>query len=79
MKIDSKDFRVREGDEVSLQKWPTSMEPVHKSKKQYQKLLNSGATVLLYYLPGENEAMHAGHQTASCQYYRFRGGDQRSR
>ena len=39
MKISSKDFRVREGDEVNLQKWPTIVDPVYKSKEQYQKLL----------------------------------------
>jgi PPK2 family polyphosphate:nucleotide phosphotransferase len=39
MKINSKDFRVREGDEVNLRKWPTNVEPVYKSKEQYQELL----------------------------------------
>ena len=39
MKIDSKDFRVREGHEVDLKKWPTKVDPVYKSKEQYQKLL----------------------------------------
>ena len=39
MKIDSKDFRVREGDEVDLKKWPTKVDPVYKSKEQYEKLL----------------------------------------
>ena len=39
MKIHSKDFRVREGDEVDLKKWPTKVDPVYKSKEQYQKLL----------------------------------------
>jgi len=39
MKINSKDFRVREGDEVDLKKCPTIVDPVYKSKKQYQKLL----------------------------------------
>ena len=39
MKIHSKDFRVREGDNVNLQKWPTKVDPVYKSKKQYKKLL----------------------------------------
>ena len=39
MKIDSSDFRVREGDEVSLQKWPTDVTPVYKSKHQYKELL----------------------------------------
>jgi PPK2 family polyphosphate:nucleotide phosphotransferase len=39
MKINSKDFRVREGDDVNLKKWPTRVDPVYKSKDQYQKLL----------------------------------------
>ncbi len=39
MKINSEYFRVREGDEVDLEKWPTKIDPVYKSKKQYQKLL----------------------------------------
>jgi PPK2 family polyphosphate:nucleotide phosphotransferase len=39
MKINSKDFRVREGDEVNLEKWPTLVDPVYKSKEQYQGLL----------------------------------------
>jgi PPK2 family polyphosphate:nucleotide phosphotransferase len=39
MKINSKDFRVREGEDVNLKKWPTNVEPVYKSKEQYQKLL----------------------------------------
>ena len=39
MKIHSKDFRVREGDAVDLDKWPTRAEPVYTSKEEYQKLL----------------------------------------
>jgi len=39
MKINSKDFRVREKDEVNLGKWPTNVEPVYKSKEHYQNLL----------------------------------------
>ena len=39
MKINPKDFRVREGDEVDLKKWPTIVEPVYKSKAQYEELL----------------------------------------
>ena len=39
MKINSKDFRVREGDEVNLKKWPTTVEPVYESKEHYHKLL----------------------------------------
>jgi PPK2 family polyphosphate:nucleotide phosphotransferase len=39
MKIKSKDFRVRAGDEVKLNKWPTIIKPICQSKQQYQKLL----------------------------------------
>ena len=39
MKFNSKDFRVREGDEVDLRKWPTTVEPVYRSKEHYHKLL----------------------------------------
>jgi len=39
MRINSKDFRVKEGDEVDLEKWATIVEPVYKSEDQYQKLL----------------------------------------
>jgi len=39
MKISSKDFRVKESDEVDLGKWATIVEPVYKSKDHYQKLL----------------------------------------
>jgi PPK2 family polyphosphate:nucleotide phosphotransferase len=39
MNISSKNFRVREGDEVDLKKWPTLIDPVYKSKEQYQKLM----------------------------------------
>jgi len=39
MKIHSKDLRVGEGDEVNLEKWPTKVDPVYKSKRQYKILL----------------------------------------
>src|ERR1700728_1781586 len=39
MKIDTNDFCVREGNKVDLKKWPTTVDPVYKSKKQYKKLL----------------------------------------
>jgi PPK2 family polyphosphate:nucleotide phosphotransferase len=39
MKFSSKEFRVREGDEVDLRKWPTTMEPVYVSKEHYHQLL----------------------------------------
>jgi len=40
VKINPKDFRLREGDEVNLRKWPTLIDPVYKSKEKYQKLLD---------------------------------------
>lgn len=40
MKINSADFRVREGDDVDLRKWPTKQEPFYRSKQQYRKLLS---------------------------------------
>src|ERR1700746_1286206 len=39
MKVRSTDFRVEEAHEVNLDKWPTAIEPIYESKKQYQKLL----------------------------------------
>jgi len=39
MKINPKDFRVKEGHEVDLRTWPTIVNPVYKSKKAYQKIL----------------------------------------
>jgi PPK2 family polyphosphate:nucleotide phosphotransferase len=39
MKIHSRKFRVREGDEINLDKWPTLVEPVYESKEQYRNLL----------------------------------------
>ena len=39
MKVSSNVYRVREGDEVNLKKWPTIIDPVYKSKEQYQELL----------------------------------------
>jgi PPK2 family polyphosphate:nucleotide phosphotransferase len=40
MEIKAKDYRVAEGAAVDLKKWPTKVEPVYKSKKQYKKLLD---------------------------------------
>jgi PPK2 family polyphosphate:nucleotide phosphotransferase len=39
MKIHTKKFRVGERDKVNLDKWPTKVDPVYKSKDQYKKLL----------------------------------------
>jgi polyphosphate kinase 2 (PPK2 family) len=51
MKIHSKDFRVREGDDVDLKKWPTKVDPVYKSKEQYQELLtDNGTRIVKFFL-----------------------------
>jgi PPK2 family polyphosphate:nucleotide phosphotransferase len=39
MKISTKEFCVKEGDEVDLEKWPTNVKPVYESKDDYQSLL----------------------------------------
>jgi PPK2 family polyphosphate:nucleotide phosphotransferase len=41
MKIESKAFRVREGEKVKLKKWPTRVKPFYQSKAHYQKLLET--------------------------------------
>lgn len=41
MKIHPKDFRVEEGDDVDLAKWPTKVDPVYRSKARYKKLLDA--------------------------------------
>jgi PPK2 family polyphosphate:nucleotide phosphotransferase len=39
MKVRSTDLWVQEGQKIDLDKWPTAVEPIYESKKQYQKLL----------------------------------------
>jgi len=39
MKIDPKDYRVKEGKEVDLKKWPTRVKSLYGSKEEYQKVL----------------------------------------
>ncbi|WNC95000.1 polyphosphate kinase 2 family protein [Paraburkholderia sp. FT54] len=39
MEINSRDFRVPEGGRVKLDKWPTKVESVCRSREHYQKLL----------------------------------------
>jgi PPK2 family polyphosphate:nucleotide phosphotransferase len=41
MKIKTKEFRVEEGVEVELGKWPTSVDPVYKTKSDYRDLLET--------------------------------------
>jgi len=46
MKINPKDFRVREGDAVDLKKWPTMIDPVYESSEDYAKILDDHVTRL---------------------------------
>jgi PPK2 family polyphosphate:nucleotide phosphotransferase len=39
MKIDSNDFRVREGKKIKLKKWPTEVTPYYSSEKELKKTL----------------------------------------
>ncbi|GEM_PF-3850124 len=50
MKIHTKDFRVAEGGEVDLGKWPTKVDAVYKSNERYKKLLEQHEMVLVLVL-----------------------------
>jgi len=39
MKIHTKDYLVREGEEVDLKKRPTAVDPVYGSKSQHEDIL----------------------------------------
>jgi PPK2 family polyphosphate:nucleotide phosphotransferase len=60
MKINSKEFRVRQGDRVNLEKWPTKVEPVYKSKEQYHELLNEHVAQL----NAQQELLYASNRYA---------------
>jgi PPK2 family polyphosphate:nucleotide phosphotransferase len=58
VKIRSKDFRVPEGDAVHLEKWPTDVKPVYRSKKHYMERLEEHVAQLsalqqLHYASGQ--------------------------
>jgi PPK2 family polyphosphate:nucleotide phosphotransferase len=36
VKIDPKDYRVKEGKKVDLKEWPTEIKPLHETKEDYQ-------------------------------------------
>lgn len=46
MKIESDTFRVHAGDKVNLKKWPTDINAIYDSKKDYKKQLKSQVTQL---------------------------------
>jgi hypothetical protein len=50
MTINSRAFRVREGENVNLKKWPTLIDPVCQSTEQYSELLEEH--VVQRVLPG---------------------------
>ncbi len=60
MKIRSKDFRVGEGDQVKLDKWPTKVDPVYKSKDQYEKILQEHVAQL----SAQQELLYASNRHA---------------
>src|SRR5271155_2342643 len=60
MKIDPKEFRVREGDEVDLRKWPTKIDPVYKSKEHYKSLMEEHVANL----NGMQEVQYASNRYA---------------
>src|SRR5664280_406533 len=60
MKISSNEFRVREGHEVNLRKWPTTVAPVYKSKEHYQKLLGEHVAQL----SAQQELLYASNRYA---------------
>jgi PPK2 family polyphosphate:nucleotide phosphotransferase len=60
MKISSKDFCVREGEEVNLTKWPTKVDPVYKSKEQYEELLREHVAQL----SAQQELLYASNRYA---------------
>jgi PPK2 family polyphosphate:nucleotide phosphotransferase len=60
MKISSKAFRIREGHQVDLKKWPTKVDPVYKSKEQYQKFLQEH----IAQLSSQQELLYASNRYA---------------
>src|SRR5665213_3230943 len=60
MKINSKDFRGREGEGVDLKKWPTRVDAVYRSKDQYEKLLKEH----IEQLSSQQELLYASNRYA---------------
>ncbi|HEY4970286.1 MAG TPA: ADP-polyphosphate phosphotransferase [Steroidobacteraceae bacterium] len=60
MHIKSSDFRVREGDEVDLEQWPTLVAPVYETTEQYQDLLSKHVKEL----SAQQELLYASNRYA---------------
>ena len=60
MHLKSSDFRVREGEQVDLKKWPTRIDPVYASDDEYQELLQKHVKAL----SAQQELLYASDQYA---------------
>ena len=60
MKIKSKDFRVREGNEVDLERWPTLVDRAYNSNEQYQDVLGEH----IAQLSAQQELLYASNRYA---------------
>src|ERR1700693_2797021 len=60
MHIKSGDFRVREGDKVDLEQWPTLVAPVYETTEQYQDLLSEHVKEL----SAQQELLYASNRYA---------------
>jgi PPK2 family polyphosphate:nucleotide phosphotransferase len=60
MKIDSKHYRVPEGADVDLRKWPTTVECVYRSKDEYEKMLGDHVARL----SAQQELLYASNRYA---------------
>jgi PPK2 family polyphosphate:nucleotide phosphotransferase len=60
MKIHPRDFRVCEGDEVDLKKWPTQVKAVYDSDKDYDRLLREH----IEQLSAQQELLYASNSYA---------------
>jgi PPK2 family polyphosphate:nucleotide phosphotransferase len=60
VEINSDDFRVREGRQVDLQKWPTRVDPAYQNKRQYRELLDAHTKAL----SAQQELLYASNSHA---------------
>jgi PPK2 family polyphosphate:nucleotide phosphotransferase len=60
MKIHTQAFRVPEGDAVDLDRWPTKIDALYESKKQYRKILESHVEQL----SAQQERLYASNKYA---------------
>jgi PPK2 family polyphosphate:nucleotide phosphotransferase len=60
VKNKTKPFRVKEGDTVDLDNWPTKVDPVYRSKSDYQKILQQ----LVERLSSQQQLLYASNRYA---------------